>query len=259
MNKKHKIKPNFLIIGAPGTATDSLSILIGQHPEGGIARAYQPSFFSMDNIYRVGWKKYLSLFEHCQGKKAIGEASTTYSLVQHFPNVVERIQDHMPRAKILYMVRHPLERIESAYVERKHAANPIRAISINEAVKTDAMILDATRYWQVFEAYRSRFDESQIKIVWFEEYAERTTEVFRDVCRFLEIDASVEPDLSTGLANPRLTTKERMALLGVQSVEVDTSWDEESRCWVIDQLREDNTWFLNHFGKPLDCWSGLFS
>ena len=75
MKKKHKVKPNFLIIGAPGTATDSLSTLISLHPEGGIARVYQPSFFSVDAIYKVGWKKYLRLFEHCQGKKAVGEAS----------------------------------------------------------------------------------------------------------------------------------------------------------------------------------------
>jgi hypothetical protein len=258
VNKKHKVKPNFLIIGAPGTATDSLSTLISLHPEGGIASAHQPSFFSVDEIYKVGWKKYLRLFEHCEGKRAVGEASVNYSLVRLFPKVLDRIKEHMPHARIIYMVRHPLERIENAYFERMQGPTQLKATSFSEAVRNQPAMVDATRYWEVFDAYRSRFGYSQIRIVWFEEYARHTKEVFQEVCRFLGIDYTIEPDLTLDRANPRLSPAERVVRTGSLPTEVDTGWEAETRRWVIDQIREDNCRFLQHFGKPLNYWGDLF-
>ena len=65
------------------------------------------------------------------------------------------------------------------------------------------MIVDSSRYWEVFDAYRQKFDESKIKIVWFEEYIANTVAVFQDVCRFLGIDDSVVPNLERERPNSR--------------------------------------------------------
>lgn len=77
------IKPNFFIIGAAKCATSSLASLLDIHPQA-----------------------------------AIGDASTSYSRIRQNPNTIRRIYDFAPEAKIIYMLRHPLERIESAYSER---------------------------------------------------------------------------------------------------------------------------------------------
>ena len=255
---KKKIKPNFFIIGAAKAATTSLSSLLELHPEGAIVRGKEPHFFSYDQFYKLGWKSYLKLYEHCDAQKAIGDASTSYSRIRYHPATLARIQEHVPRAKIIYMVRHPLKRMESAYME--HACSPGSQAfsSINEAIKQMPMILDSSRYWEVFDAYRQKFDESRIKIVWFEEYIADTTAVFQDVCRFLEIDDTVIPDLARERTNSRENAAARMAAIGRSNVPVNSTWDAATREWVINQLRDDNCRFLDHFGKPRNYWGDLF-
>jgi len=252
-----KIKPNFFIIGATKAATTSLSSLLEQHPEAAMVRNKEPHFFSYDH-YKLGWKGYLKLYSHCSDQKAIGDASTSYSRIRSHPGVVERIKEHVPKARIIYMVRHPLKRIESDFMEL--ACYPYREpfLSINEAIKQMPMILDSSRYWEVFDAYRQKFDESKIKIVWFEEYIANTTAAFQDVCHFLEIDDTVLPDLERERTNSRENAIKRMAAVGRSNTQVNTTWAEETRRWVIDQLRDDNCRLLDHFGKPRNFWGDLF-
>jgi hypothetical protein len=252
-----KIKPNFFIIGAAKAATTSLSSLLEQHPEAAIGQYKEPHFFSYDQ-YKLGWKGYLKLYSHCDDQKAIGDASTSYSRIRYHPGVVERIKEYVPKARIIYMVRHPLKRIESDFAEVACYPNCEPFLSINEAIRRLPMILDSSRYGEVFDAYRKKFDESKIKIVWFEEYVANTTAVFQDVCRFLEIDDKVIPDLERERTNSRERAAARMAAIGRSNTQVNTTWDEETRRWVIDQLRDDNCRFLDYFGKPRNYWGDLF-
>jgi hypothetical protein len=251
-------EPNFFIIGAAKAATTSLTSLLELHPQAAIVEGKEPHFFSFDQRYQLGWSRYLELYKHCRGQKAIGDASTSYSRIRYHRAVMDRIKQHVPKAKIIYMVRHPLERMESAYVE--HLCSPGSQLfsSVNDAVRRLSMVVDSSRYWEVFDAYRQRFGESKIKIVWFEEYIINTTSVFQEVCRFLEIDDTVIPDRERERTNSRNNAASRLAKLGRAGVAIDSNWDEATRQWVINQIRDDNTRFLAHFGKPPDYWGHLF-
>jgi hypothetical protein len=200
----------------------------------------------------------LELYSHCDEEKAIGDASTSYSRIRYHPSTVGRIKLHVPDAKIIYMVRHPIERMESAYVE--HMATPGGQIfsSINDAVKRQPMIVDSSRYWEVFDAYRAYFDASRIKILWFEEYITNTIGVFQGVCRFLEIDDTYTPDIDRERRNSRENSSVRMAQQGRSNIRVNTTWDDATRQWVIDQIREDNCRFLAHFGRPKNHWGDIY-
>lgn len=250
-------EPNFFIIGAAKAATTSLSSLLDLHPQAGIAHIKEPHFFSMDGIYSRGWEQYLKLFNHCTGKKAVGEASTSYSRIRYYGSTVERIYRRVPEAKIIYMVRHPIKRMESAYVE--HVSSPGGGVftSINDAVRRQPMIVDSSRYWEVFDTYRQKFCESKIKIVWFEDYIANTTPVFQDICRFLEIDDSVVPDINRQRTNNREEQLWRMNRIGRGNLQLDTAWNEETRRWVIDQIKDDIRRFLNHFGRSPEYWDNL--
>jgi len=254
-----EIKPNFFIIGAAKAATTSLSSLLESHPQASIVQGKEPHFFSIDHhYYSLGWNEYLKLFSHCHGEKAIGDASTSYSRIRYHPFTMERIRMHVPDARIIYMVRHPLKRMESAYVE--HLCTPGSQVfaSINEAVIQQPMIVDSSRYWEVFDAYRQKFDESKIKIIWFEEYITNLTAVFKDVCRFLEIDDSVIPNFERERTNGREESSSRLAKLGRGNTALNTTWQSETRQRVINQIRDDNCRFLAHFGHPRDYWGDIF-
>jgi hypothetical protein len=255
---RKKIEPNFFIIGAPKAATTSLSSLLAIHPEANMARGKETHFFSYDHFYKLGYDKYLKFFEHCYREKAIGDASTSYCRLRYHPFTIQRMKFHVPNARIIYMVRHPLQRMESAYTE--HACTPGGQFfaSINEAVRLMPMIIDSSRYWEVFDAYRHAFGEPRVKIVWFEEYTANTTAVFQDVCRFLEIDDKVVPDVNRARANSREEAPVRLAKIGRADVQLNTTWDEPTRRWVIDQIRDDNCKFLAHFNRPINYWGDLF-
>src|SRR5262245_53029682 len=109
-------KPNFFLIGAPKAATTSLALLLGKHPQICIAKGKEPHFFSDDHVFARGMSWYESLFAHGRTRPAIGDASTSYARSGIFPNTVHRIVEHAPNARIIYSVRHPIDRIESAYV-----------------------------------------------------------------------------------------------------------------------------------------------
>ena len=252
------IKPNFFIIGAAKAATTSLSSLLDAHPQAAIVQGKEPHFFSYDHVYKLGWPKYLTLYRHCRDEKAVGDASTSYSRIRYHPSVVARLREHAPEARIIYMVRHPLQRMESAYVEHLGTPGGMVFASINDAVKRQPMIVDSSRYWEVFDAYRQKFDESKIKIVWFEEYIANRTAVFQDVCRFLEIDDARVPGVDREKTNSRDNAANRMAQRGLSHVPVITKWDEETRNRIIDQIRDDNCRFLAHFGRPKNFWGDLF-
>lgn len=248
--------PNFFIIGAAKAATTSLFSLLQLHPQAGMARGKEPHYFT--NNYNHPWERYAAHFKHVRGRKAIGDASTSYSRLRIHPLVVDRIRHHVPDAKIIYMVRHPLKRMESAYAEFACTAEGKAYPSINDAVKQEAEIIDSSRYWEVFEAYRQKFDESKIKVVWFEDYVADTIAVFQDVCRFLEINDCVVPNLELERTNSRDEVKVRLARVGRPNVALNTTWDDDVRRWVIDQIREDNCRFLDHFGRPRNFWGEIF-
>lgn len=252
------LKPCFFIIGAPKAATTSLASCLAFHPEAGIVRGKEPNFFSYDSGYARGWTEYLKLYEHCRGKKALGDASVSYCRIRYHPLTISRIHQHVPEAKIIYMVRHPLKRMESAFFEHLCTVPGKDLKSINEAVRRMPMIIDSSRYWEVFDAYRQKFDEARIKIIFFEEYIANQTAIFQDVCRFLGIDDKVSPDLNRELVNSRQEKYKKMARLGRSPDQVDSNWDEQTQRMVIDQIREDNCCFLAHFQKPKDYWGQLF-
>ena len=239
--------PNFFIIGAAKAATTSLCSLLEQHPEAAMVQSKEPHFFSFDRHYAQGWEAYLRLYGHCRGEKAVGDASTSYSRLRYHPQTLARMKRHVPGARILYMVRHPLDRMVSACLEHGRTPSAPRVGSLGEAIRRQPMILDSSRYWEVYEAYRRVYGESRIKVVWFEDYTANPLGVFREVCGFLGIDGTFHPDLDQEARNQR------------QASAIDLRWEPALRRQVIEALREDNLRFLAHFGRTRDHWNGLFS
>jgi hypothetical protein len=245
--------PNFLLIGAPKAATTAIAVMLAKHPDVCLVDGKEPHFFSVDQSYARGWDWYLSLYSHCRGERAIGDASTSYSRTGAFPQVVDRIVRHAPGVKIVYAVRHPLDRIESAYVEwMATPQNTILFPSVREAVRSNPNLLDSSRYWKQISAYRRYFPDERIKILWFEDYVRDPDAVLSGLFRFLGV-ADVKIDRSDV---PVLTRESRVKLMRSmgRNIDIDTRWDRATRRWAIEQLGDDPRKFLEWAGKPADYW-----
>ena len=242
--------PNFLIIGAAKCATTSLASLLDAHPQAAIVRDKEPHFFSYNKLYRLGIEAYKKHYEHCTNEIAIGDASTSYSRIRQHPKTISRIKLHLGNPKIIYMVRHPIERIESAYIEQMTNRGNHRITSINEAVEKLPMMIDSSRYWETYDAYRKAFGSKQIKVVWFEEYSENLSVVYNKICEFLNVDNSIGPNPNKENTNSRSSSKQRIPT----NSQLSANWNPQVLKSIKKTLENDNQKFLTHFKKPLDYW-----
>ena len=269
------MRPNFLIIGAAKAATTTLWGVLRRHHQIFMPDIKEPVFFNRDEIYARGWDWYEALFSGAEGKLAIGEATTGYTKQMTFPKPSERIAKHLPDAKLIYIVRDPLERIESQW---RHLLVRGHDVSFEEfSCLPD--VIDISCYWRQISAYRTHFPDEQILVLFLEEFAKDREAVLKRCFAFL----GVEPALG-GLdldVNMNVTKDERVdgslirfvrRMPGLESLKraapalttaigdklrrpmPHPKWPARVRQQVIDQLADDAALFLRHYGKPLDYW-----
>ncbi len=252
------VRANFFIIGAAKSATTTLANLLMNHPQAAIVKDKEPHFFSFNNEYPEGIEWYLNQYDHCTKEIAIGDASTSYSRIRYYPETIERIHDFNPDAKIIFCVRHPLKRIESAYIERIATSGTAKYNSLNESVRNIHMMVDSSRYWEVFDAYRQFFPEKNILIVWFEDFTQNQQQLFTEICQFLDINEITYPMSASLQTNSRAVKHQQINSMGQTLKDFDLQWDDDTRAYVIDKLREDNLQLLRYFNKPDDYWGNIF-
>ena len=164
------MKPNFLVIGAVKSATTSLCSYLGQHADVCMAEPKEPCFFSDDERYQRGWEWYAQYFRHHKCEKAVGESSTTYSMTGVYPCAVERIASDLPEARMIYITRDPLERLESLWIDWRDGNLVHVPASFSKAVRCVPHFIDSSLYWKQISAYREHFPDDHILVLFFEDF-----------------------------------------------------------------------------------------
>ncbi|MBO6605849.1 sulfotransferase [Psychroserpens sp.] len=179
------MKVNFLIIGAAKSATTSLSEILSRHPDICFSHLKEPQFFSQPD-WRNNLKKYHSNFK--RKAKLYGEGSTNYTKRPLFnPNICEDIYEYNADIKLIYIMRHPIDRIISQFI---HLYNRGYETSkdLDALVKSNSNYIDTTRYFHQIDPYISKFGRNNVLLLFFEDfisYPQKTTDI---VCNFLNID-----------------------------------------------------------------------
>ena len=128
---------------------------------------------------------YKALFVNAGSGVIFGEGSTYYSMCDKFPGTAARIRDFDPDSRIIYMVRHPLRRIESAWYQLLSTRELSGLQSFGEAVRRSDDLIEPTLYWKQLSAYREYFPDDQIQVVLFEEFVRDEPEIVHRCLRFL--------------------------------------------------------------------------
>lgn len=278
------IKPNFLILGAAKCGTTTLYAWFRRHPEIGMPEVKEPRFFAHDDLYEgeasgKGWPWYASLFEGMEERKAIGEASPRYAIRGVYPQAADRINRDLPDAKLIYIVRHPLRRIESAWIESRKSGAGTEAF--DQALQSFPKLIDGTRYWYQIEPYLNGVKDRKVLVLFLEDLKADPAGQMKRCFEFLEVDPSVvvhekagasnvsqgamadtgtlamirrNPVLrSLGLAMPT-SLRQRMMKLMRKPITERPHWNAESLAYVRGELEADVTKFLKTFGKPKDFY-----
>jgi hypothetical protein len=188
--------PNFLVIGAMKAGTTSLYNYLGHHPQIFMPARKEPNFFvDEEDVGRwnrgLGW--YEQLFEGAEGAVAVGEASITYTLYPYFQGVPARISEVLPDVRLIYLVRHPIDRIVSHFWQRVRNGRE-REPSIDKALLVNPSYVDASRYAMQIEQYLEHFPLERILIVKSEDLRSQRESTLGRIFAFLGVDGGRMPD-----------------------------------------------------------------
>ena len=175
--------PQFIIIGAMKCATTTLHEQLALQPGFFMTEPKEPSFFSDDDQYARGLDWYRSLFTARGDAAFCGESSTNYTKLPDFPRTVERMQRHLPDVRLIYIMRHPIERLVSHYVHEWSLRN-LRE-PIDQAVDRHRELVNYGRYALQLQPYLDAFGASSILPVFFERLVTSPQEELDRIFAFL--------------------------------------------------------------------------
>jgi hypothetical protein len=215
--------PNFLVIGSAKCGTDALCNYLSQHPSIYMSSNKEPNFFVAEGAgdipYRgpgdrkalTDWDMWIStadayqaLFANVTTERAIGEGTTWYLYDELAPG---RIRRHIPDARLIAVLRNPVDRAYSAYTMLlRDGREPARDFATALAAEDERVRANWEPMWHYrrmgfyssqLKRYYDTFDKAQIHVVLYDDFNARPREVVGDLFRFLEVDDTFEPDTSS--------------------------------------------------------------
>jgi hypothetical protein len=185
------VLPTFLIIGAQKAATTSLHHYLRAHPAVFAPQLKETNFFAVEGNWHLGLDWYRSLFAPAGEEAAqIGEISPGYTMYPYFAGVPERIASVVPDAKLIYVLREPVARTHSAYLQELSDGLELRPL--HEAI-FDGRYLLVSCYALQIEQYLEYFDRSQLLVLRSDDLEGEPAETFARILAFLGLDAEEAP------------------------------------------------------------------
>lgn len=180
--------PNLLVVGAMKSGTTSLHHYLSLHPQIFMSEDKEPTFFTVEKNWHRGVSWYASLFP--SDKPVRGESSPDYTKYPAIDGVPERIQSLLPDARIVYLVREPVERIVSHYIDAYSFGRVHKPIGRELANFEDHHFVNCSRYHMQLEQYLEYFETDRILVLTSEELRASRDATMRAVFEFLGVDPS---------------------------------------------------------------------
>jgi hypothetical protein len=168
-------------------------------------------FFERDD-YRESLEDYARYFP--AGTAIRGEATPSYSQHPRVKHIPERIHSIIPNAKLIYLVRDPLDRAEAQYQQRVSVGDESRPIAEAFADVEDPFNIYAccSKYALQVSRYLRLFPEANLLIVDSRDLAQQPQETLSEVFRFIGVD----PNFRSSEFSERLNTQaEKVRLSGI--------------------------------------------
>ena len=206
------MKVNTFIVGAPKTGTTSLYYYLNQHTNVCMSSIKEPNFFSAKEVNSLFYKsqivneinEYHKLFSQNK-KQIIGEASVSYLFFDEVPN---RIYKYNPKAKIIILLRNPIERALSHYLmdfRLGFCSENFEDIIAQPEIFPQyyQQYLELGNYFLQLKRYINVFNENQLSIVFYDDLKSDSQKVMKHIFSFLEIEFQ---DLDYSIQNSFLST-----------------------------------------------------
>ncbi len=223
--------PDFFIVGAAKSGTTTLYRWLDQHPEVYMASFKEPHWFSRvkPNPRQLvssvtSEEEYRKLFKDRRGELAVGEASPSYLWDSEAPY---RIKEVVPEAKIIAILRHPVERAHSHYLMDVKEGNQNRPFveALIQDYRAQAkgwgishLYVELGFYAEQVRRYLEAFGGKQVRVYLYEDLREDPRGLLESLLDFLEVDPDYAGSIQTDLRfNEYSIPRNRLAKSAVRS------------------------------------------
>jgi len=205
------MKVNFFIVGAPKAGTTSLYHYLNEHPQVEMSSQKEPDYFSDKAIHEQGMyygknrvntlDKYESLFVHKESV-VYGEGSVSYLF---YDNVAEDIKKYNSNAKIIIMLRNPIDRAFSHYLMDYRlglVSDSFEDIINKKSNHKNAHLfyqqyIEVSEYTKQIQRYFDNFNEANILIIDYDNFKRDVAGTVNEVYHFLNISTEFVADVKT--------------------------------------------------------------
>lgn len=181
---------DFYIIGAMKCATSTLHEQLARRARFHMSEPKEPNFFNDEKLVSHGFDDYASLFTLAKPEQITGESSTHYTKIPTYSGTAERILARTPKARFVYVMRHPVDRLISHYIH-EWTENEVDT-DISRAVLEQERFVAYSSYARQLRPFIERFGKQSILPVFFEHLVTHKEAELERVARFLG-DDSTEP------------------------------------------------------------------
>lgn len=211
--------PNFFLVGAPKCATTAVAVALGCQADIFMSEPKEPTYFlfargnpyGFDRTTRISdLESYLALFKNAGQRKVYGEASPLYF---HAPYIAEEIVHFNPQAKIMAILRDPVERACSMYhyfhqhdrrasvsredFRKKFFDGSVVHIPVDHATMEMEHLRSFGFYRRLLQPYYDHFERDRILVLTHDDLRFDSQHFMRRILAFLEVEPTSPPVVPT--------------------------------------------------------------
>lgn len=214
-------KVDFFIVGQPKSGTTALASFLAEHPDICVTVPKEPCYMARDLIAESdafhGNKRhfhvrtpqqYAATFAHAGAHQLVGDASTPYLFSKA---AAFAIREHNPGAKVVMMLRNPIDMLDSLYRQYVNQAME-DAGTFREALAREAgraswhdvprgahtpsylLYRERGKYCEQVSRYFEAFDRAHILTIVSDDFRSDNAGVYAQVLRFLGVDEGFKPN-----------------------------------------------------------------
>jgi hypothetical protein len=232
MVERSLIWPNFYVVGAVKSGTTSVWAHLKRHPQVFLPGMKEPHFFAdslapvpprVSDLHCPGdLERYQSLYAHCGERSAVGDASPSYLWDENAPKNIHRV---CPHARIIVLLRDPVERAYSQYLMNvsmgQEELQPLEAMQRDMAREEKGwwsarLYVALGRYASQIQRYFDVFGKEQVSVFSFDQLKREPQIVFSQIAEHIGVDPGVIGNLDVSKAEnpfrmPRSMVLQRLA------------------------------------------------
>lgn len=187
---------DFIGLGAQKAGTSWVYACLYEHPE--ICAPIKELHFFSRSRFQKGKDWYESHFKVCRTGLKVGEFSTSYL---YSTQSAERIASLYPHVKLIVILRNPIDRAFSQYINAQKAGEIKKNSSFEAYIHKEKSVMEQGFYMNQLERYFNFFNSDQILILVYEDIQNNPQKFMEKIYTHIGVDPRFRPSMINSRIN----------------------------------------------------------